>query len=258
VTAKKIRVLIADDEPLARKGLISMLAQEPGIELVAECGDGIEAVGGIVEHRPDVAFLDIQMPGLDGFGVIDAIGTERMPVTIFVTAYDLHAVRAFEVHAVDYLLKPVTAERLRIAVGRAAALLGQADRGGLGSRVEALIRAVRVPGGYLERFIIRSVGKVTIVPVSEVDWIEADGDYVKLHTPQKIHLHREKISALDGKLDPAEYIRIHRSTIVRIRRIRELRPLVNGDHVVVLENGEQLSLSRTLRERVFTALQSTG
>lgn len=251
-----MRVLVVDDEPLARKGLGKLLSAEDGVEVVGECEDGIQAVGRIQELEPDVVFLDISMPGLDGFGVVDAIGPAAMPVTVFVTAYDQHALRAFEVHAVDYLLKPVTPERLRVAVSRAAALLDAPGRRSLTNKIEALIRSIRPPGGTLERFVIRSVGRVTIVPVGEVDWIEADGDYVKLHTPGKVHLHRERMSVLERSLDPAEFVRIHRSTIVRTSRIAELRPLLNGDHVVVLRSGERLSLSRTLRDRVFSALQS--
>lgn len=262
---RPMRVLIADDEPLARKGLRKLLSHETGVEVVAECADGIEAVERIQETKPDAAFLDIRMPGIDGFGVVEAIGAGKMPVTVFVTAYDHHALKAFEVHAVDYLLKPVTAERLRVAVERAAAMLGAADRRLIEGRIESLIRAVRpqggtpagTPAGTMERFVIRSVGKVSIVPVGEVEWIEADGDYVRLHTAGKVHLHRERMSVLEESLDPAEFIRIHRSTIVRIGRITELRPLLNGDHLVVLRSGEQLSLSRTLRDRVFAALHTS-
>jgi len=258
MTARTTRVLIADDEPLARKGLKKLLGGHRELEIVAECGDGIQAVEKIQDLKPDIAFLDIQMPGLDGFGVIEAVGVTRMPVTVFVTAYNLHALRAFEVHAVDYLLKPVTADRLEIAVGRATALLGRGERGALEKKVEALVAAMRPAGEKLSRFVIRSVGRVTIVPVEDVDWIEAEGDYVKLHTPGKIHLHRERMSVLEKSLDSSAFIRIHRSTIVRIARIRELRPMVNGDHLVVLHTGEQLSLSRTLREQVFAALRSSG
>jgi len=258
VSTGEIRVLVVDDEPLARKGLKKLLAAHPGLTIAGECEDGIQAVEGIQDLKPDIVFLDIQMPGLDGFGVIEAVGVDRMPVTVFVTAYDLHAMRAFDVHAVDYILKPVTAERLTVALGRAMALLAGADRGALEKKVEALITAMRPAGGSLSRFVIRSVGRVTIVPVDDVDWIEAEGDYVRLHTPRKVHLHRERMSALEKNLDPSVFIRIHRSTIVRIARIRELRPLVNGDHLVVLHSGEQLSLSRTLREQVFAALHSTG
>jgi len=258
VSARRIRALVADDEPLARRGLKKLLAAHAGLEVAGECEDGLQAVDMIQDLRPDIVFLDIQMPGLDGFGVVEAVGVDRMPVTVFVTAYDLHAMRAFDVHAVDYLLKPVSAERLEVAVARATALLGRAERGGLEKKVEALLRAVRPAGETLSRFVIRSVGRVTIVPVDDVDWIEAEGDYVKLHTPGKVHLHRERMSVLEKNLDPSVFVRIHRSTIVRIARIRELRPLVNGDHLVVLHSGEQLSLSRTLREQVFTALRSNG
>lgn len=258
IPARPMKVLIADDEPLARKGLRKLLSQEQGVEVIAECADGIEAVERIQDLAPDVAFLDIRMPGLDGFGVVEAVGSGRMPVTVFVTAYDHHALQAFEVHAVDYLLKPVTPERLRVAVERAAAILAASDRSALEGRIESLIRAVRPPGGRLERFVIRSVGKVAIVPVGDVDWIEADGDYVKLHTAGKVHLHRERMATLEDSLDPAEFVRIHRSTIVRIARIAELRPLVNGDHLVVLRSGEKLSLSRTMRDRVFSALQRSS
>jgi len=254
----KIRALIADDEPLARKGLKKLLAGEPTIDIVAECEDGVQAVERIQDLRPDIVFLDVQMPGFDGFGVIDAVGVGEMPVTVFVTAYDLHAMRAFDVHAVDYLLKPLSGERLHIAVERAVALLEKPDRSILEKKVEALINTMRPSGDKLSRFIIRSVGKVIIVPVDEVDWIEAEGDYVKLHSPGKVHLHRERMSSLEKNLDPSVFIRIHRSTIVKIARIRELRPLVNGDHLVVLHTGEQLSLSRTMREKVFAVLQSAG
>jgi two-component system LytT family response regulator len=258
VSGRKFRVMVVDDEPLARKGLKKMIAGRAGFDVVAESEDGIQAVEKILELRPDIVFLDIQMPGLDGFGVIDAVGSDRMPVTVFVTAYDLHAMRAFDVHAVDYLLKPVTAERLDVAMARAVALLGGTGRTAFAKKVEALVGAVRPAGENLSRFVIRSVGKVTIVPVEDVDWIEAEGDYVKLHTREKVHLHRETMATLEKSLDPAVFIRIHRSTIVRIARIRELRPMVNGDHIVVLHSGERLSLSRTLREQVFGALRSGG
>ena len=251
-------VLIVDDEPLARKGLRKFLAREQDMCIVGECGDGVEAVEQIQEKTPDIVFLDIQMPGLDGFGVIDAIGVQEMPLTVFVTAYDLHALRAFDVHAIDYLLKPVIPERLAVTLDRARAIVQQANRSEIDKQVAALLQAMRPSEDKLERIVIKSVGKVVLVPVDEVDWITADGDYVKLHTPHKVHLLREKISILEAKLDPSNFIRIHRSAIVRIGCIRELRPLLNGDHVVILHNGEQLALSRTLRARVFSALQVRG
>lgn len=255
MTDNVLKVLIVDDEPLARRGMRKLIGKERDLRIVGECSDGIQAVEDIQKLRPDIVFLDIQMPGLDGFGVIEAIGVREMPVTVFVTAYDAHAMRAFDVHAVDYLLKPVTAERLAVSVDRARAFVGQPNRSELEKNVSALLKMVKPPG-KLNRIIIKSVGKVTVVPVEEIDWITAEGDYVRLHTSRKIHLHRERISKLEGELDPSDFIRIHRSTIVRLRCIRELRPLVNGDHVVILENGTQLALSRTLRDQVFSALQS--
>ena len=253
-----LNVLIVDDEPLARKGLRKLLAKEQDINVAGECVDGVDAVEHIQEKKPDIVFLDIQMPGLDGFGVIDAIGVKEMPLTIFVTAYDLHALRAFDVHAIDYILKPVIPERLTVALDRVRAMVHQSNRSEIDKQVAALLQAMRPSVDKLERIVIKSVGKVVLVPVDEIDWITADGDYVKLHTPHKVHLLREKISILETKLDPSNFIRIHRSAIVRIGCIRELRPLLNGDHVVILHNGEQLALSRTLRARVFSALQVRG
>ena len=249
-------VLIVDDEPLARLGLRALLAKEHDLRIAGECGDGLVAVEQIQSKNPDLVFLDIQMPGLDGFGVVDAIGVREMPVTVFVTAYDLHALRAFEVHAIDYLLKPVTPERLAVALDRARAIIRQPGRKEFDEQVAALLQSMRPPGETLARFVIKSIGKVVIVPVDDVEWITAEGDYVKLHTQNKTHLLREKISTLEARLDPAQFARIHRSTIVRIGCIRELRPLLNGDHVVILRNGEQLALSRTLRAQVFSALQA--
>jgi len=249
-----IRALIVDDEPLARKGIRRLLGSED-LQIVGECVDGLEAVEAIQAKRPDLVFLDIQMPGLDGFGVLEAIGPAAMPVVIFVTAYDLHAMRAFEVHAVDYLLKPVTPDRLSIALERARALMRQPRSVELTRKLDALLQTLKPPKKVLERIIIKSIGKVTVVPVEEIDWIEAEGDYVKLHTAERSHLLREKISALEEKLDNGAFMRIHRSTIVRVEHVRELRPLVNGDHVVVLQNGRQLSLSRKFREQVFARLQ---
>jgi two-component system LytT family response regulator len=249
-----IKALIVDDEPLARKGIRRLLASED-VQVVGECADGIEAVNAIQAKRPELVFLDIQMPGLDGFGVISAIGPAAMPVVIFVTAYDLHAMRAFDVHAVDYLLKPVTAARLAIALERARAFVGVPRPSELSRKLDALVRTLTPPQRALERIVIKSIGRVTVVPVEEIDWIEAEGDYVKLHSAQRSYLLREKISTLEEQLDKNSFMRIHRSTIVRVGHVRELRPLVNGDHVVILQGGRQLSLSRTFREQVFARLQ---
>lgn len=251
---EQFSVLIVDDEPLARKGIQKLLAPRKEYKVVGECENGIQAVEKIQALQPDIVLLDIQMPGLDGFGVIDAIGVNRMPVTIFVTAYDLHAMKAFNVHAIDYLLKPVTAERMTVALERARAIFHQSRPSDFSANLRNLVEAMKPKEGPLERIVIKSVGKVTIVPVTEIEWIEAEGDYVKLHTAAKDHLLREKISVIETKLDPALFIRIHRSTIVRIQRIRELRPAFNGDHVVILRDGQKFAMSRKFREKVFGKL----
>jgi two-component system LytT family response regulator len=257
MSGRLFSALIIDDEPLARKGIRSLLKNEADIEIAGECADGLEAVEAIQDKQPDLVFLDVQMPGLDGFGVIEAIGVGNMPVIVFVTAYDLHALRAFQVHAIDYLLKPLNADRFREALDRARRMATTSRPGDLGTRMLNLLKSVRPRGErYTERFVIRSLGRVTVVPVGEVDWIQAEGDYVELHSLHgKKHLLREKISVLEENLDPSVFIRIHRSSIVRIDRIRELRPHFNGDHAVYLQDGTRLSLSRTYRKRAFRSLE---
>ncbi|MCI0694078.1 LytTR family DNA-binding domain-containing protein [candidate division KSB1 bacterium] len=251
----KIRALIADDEPLARKGVQAMLKGEADVAIIGESADGLQTVAAIQEKSPDLVFLDVQMPGLDGFGVIEQVGVENVPVVIFVTAYDLHALRAFQVHAIDYLLKPLNAERFHIALGRARALLQQQQFAEVNEKLTSLLNTLRANRAYPERFIIKSLGSIEVVKVSDLDWIEAEGDYVRLHAQGKSHLLREKISALETQLDPAVFVRIHRSIIVRLDRIATLKPQNNGDHVVLLRDGRKLSLSRTYHDRVFTALK---
>jgi two-component system LytT family response regulator len=250
----KIRALIADDEPLARKGVQAMLKGETDIAIIGESADGLQTVSAIQEKSPDLVFLDVQMPGLDGFGVIEQVGIENMPVVIFVTAYDLHALRAFQVHAIDYLLKPLNAERFHMALGRARALLQQQQFAEVNEKLTCLLNTLRANRAFSERFIIKSLGSIEVVKVSDLDWIEAEGDYVRLHAQGKSHLLREKISALEAQLDPATFVRIHRSIIVRLDRIATLKPQNNGDHLVFLRDGRKLSLSRTYHDRVFAAL----
>jgi two-component system LytT family response regulator len=245
----KIRTVIADDEPLARERLRALLDAEPDIEVARECRDGNEAVAAIRAESPDLVFLDVQMPELDGFGVIETVGVENMPAIVFVTAYDEYALQAFEVNAVDYLLKPFDRERFQKALARARAHVGrQADD--INRRLLALIQGLKVPQGYLERLVIRSSGRIFFLKAEEIDWIEAAGNYVRLHTGKESHLLRETMNSLEQKLDPARFLRIHRSTIVRIDRIAELQPLFHGDYVVVLQGGTRLTLSRGYRERL--------
>lgn len=253
-------MLIVDDETLARRGVRARLAAAAGFEVSGEAATGREAVRAIAELSPDLVFLDVQMPGVDGFGVVAAVGAERMPVTVFVTAHDQHALRAFEAHALDYLLKPLDDERFTRVLGRARRRIEERRGDELGRKLAAVLAETGVAGSgaaggrTLERFLIKGGGRVQVLPVEEVDWIEAAGDYVRLHAGSRTHLLRDRISILAQQLDPARFVRIHRSTIVNIERVRELEPYGNGDYIVVLTDGTSLKLSRGYRdqlERVF-------
>lgn len=254
---KPIRAIIVDDEPLAREGVRLHLNAEADIEIVGEAGTGEEAVGLIETLRPDLLFLDVQMPGLDGFGVLDAVGAPHMPVTIFTTAFDEFALRAFDAHAIDYILKPYDAERFRMAIERARLQLTGRRKATMDERLDSLLEELRTRNQYVERLVVRSGGRILILRVSEIDWIEAASNYVRLHAGGKEYLLRETMTALEAKLDPMEFVRIHRSTIVRVDRIRELEPLFQGDYVVVLEDTTRLTSSRGYRERLQELLQSS-
>jgi two-component system LytT family response regulator len=246
----KLRAVIADDEPLARERIRSLLGSEPDVEVVRECRDGLEAVAAIEEERPDLVFLDVQMPELDGFGVIERIGVENAPVVVFVTAFDEYALQAFEVNAVDYLMKPFDRERFRKALARARSQV-QRDKGGdLNRKLLALIQELKVPHGYVERVVVKSSGRIFFLKTDEIDWIEAAGNYIRVFAGTESHLLRETMNSFEQKLDPNRFIRIHRSTIVRIDRIAELQPLFHGDYLVVLQGGKRLTLSRGYRERL--------
>jgi two-component system LytT family response regulator len=256
-----VRVLVVDDEPLARRGIRARLAGLEGVEVVGEATGGREAVGMIAELRPDLVFLDVQMPGMDGFGVVEAVGPDRMPVTIFVTAYDQHALRAFEAQALDYLLKPIDDERFEQALARAQRRIAERRESALGRRVAAALAeegvadpaAVAEPaqaggGRATDRFLIKTGGRLLVVPAEEVDWIEAAADYVRLHVGKKQYLLRDRISSLAERLDPARFARIHRSTIVNVERIRELQPYFNREYIAVLKDGTTLKMSRGYRD----------
>lgn len=244
-----IRALIVDDEPLARERLRRMLASLDGVAISGECRNGGEAVLALEAGGVDLVFLDIQMPELSGFDVIEAVGAARMPAVIFTTAYDQHALRAFEVHALDYLLKPIQAERFESAVARAVKLIRERDLGELHRRLADLVAEPRRPE-YLERVLIKSRSRVFLLRLDEVDWIEAAGNYVRLHAGTTSHLLRQTLSALEGQLDPSRFLRIHRSTIVNIDRIRDLRPLFNGEYEVRLEGSAVVTLSRGYKDRL--------
>lgn len=243
-----IRALIVDDEPVARRGIRHRLRNEADVEVVGECGDGASAIDAIAELAPDLVFLDIQMPELGGFDVIDAIGIANMPAVIFVTAYDEHALRAFDVHAVDYVLKPIDRERFRTALDRARQRLSQKGDDLRASLAAALGDLGRAPRPYSKRLAIKSDGRVTLVDVHEVDRVEAAGNYVEIHVGPRHHLLRETMTSLEARLDPEHFVRVSRSSIVNSGRVRELQPTFNGDFVVVLRDGTKVSGSRRYRE----------
>jgi two-component system LytT family response regulator len=246
-----MRAIVADDEPLARARLRRLLQQLHDVEIVAECADGAEAAEAIRNLRPDVAFLDIQMPELDGFGVLVDVAETRPTAIVFVTAYDQHAIRAFEEQALDYLLKPVNAERLQRAVDRARSQVRNADIDG---KLAAILRDVRSQPTWLQRIAVRSRGKVAFVQTDDITRIESAGNYARVFSGKENHLIRETLTALEGKLDPQKFVRIHRSTIVNVTTIRELRPWFAGDYVVVLHDGTELTLSRTYRAKAAALL----
>jgi two-component system LytT family response regulator len=245
-----LRALVVDDEPVSRRKLKTLLESEPGVQVIGECEDGTDAVDAIRRLRPDVVFLDVQMPGLDGFDVVDALEPAEQPAIVFVTAYDRYAVRAFEVHAVDYLLKPFEAARLRKALDRLARQIHNRDAR---LRVHAAVDSVRAQQP-LRRVLVKSTGRLYAVRVEDIDSIEAAGHYLEVHTSSAAHLIRESITALAARLDPARFVRIHRSVIVNVDRIRELQPAFHGEFVVTLHNGRRLRCSRTYSEQLTKAM----
>lgn len=251
---EKLRVLIVDDEPLAREGLRLHLGEHPEVEVVGEASDGEEAVRTIQGLDPDLVFLDVQMPGLDGFGVVESLGAQAMPPVVFVTAYDEFALRAFEAHALDYLLKPVDPDRLGRAVDRALEWRRQDRDRELERRMAGLLEGLRGEGRYLERLAVRSGNRIVFVRVPDIDWIEAAGNYARLHAGKNEYLLRETMTGLEAQLDPRQFMRIHRSTIVRVDRIKELEPLYQGDYVVILEDGTRLTSSRSYRDNLQALL----
>jgi len=247
----KIRTLVVDDEPMGRERVLSLLQQEDDVEVIGECSDGRQAIAAIQQHSPDLVFLDVQMPGSTGFGVIDAVGAERMPEVIFVTAYDEYALKAFEYHALDYLLKPFNRDRFQETLKHARASLERRRAGDLGRRLLALVNNIKPEApARLERLIVKSGGRVFFLRTDELDWIEAAGNYVRLHLGDESHLFRETMNRMETRLDSRRFVRIHRSRIVNTERIKELQPWFNGEYVVVLRNGTRLTLSRGYRDRL--------
>lgn len=246
----KIRAMVVDDEAMARERVIGMLRQENDIELIGECSDGQQAVQAIAAQQPDLVFLDVQMPAVDGFGVIQQIGPEKMPAVVFVSAYDEYALRAFEVHAMDYLLKPFSRERFQQTLQHARTHVERRRAGDLGKRLMALVQDVKPEPQRLDRLVVKSGGRVFFLRTDDIIWIEAAGNYVRLHLAEDSHLFRETMNGIEARLDPRRFVRIHRSRIVNSDRIKELQPWFNGEYVVVLQNGTRLTLSRGYREKL--------
>ncbi|MEW6736231.1 MAG: LytTR family DNA-binding domain-containing protein [Acidobacteriota bacterium] len=264
---KVFQALIVDDERPARQRLRQLLEKQTAIEVIGECSSGLMAVKALKESSPDLLFLDIQMPGLNGFDVIREVGLERMPVTIFVTAYDKYAVQAFEACALDYLLKPYSDERFEHSLARALNHLHTQERDELSRQWLALLEQTSSPttsltttprsdqsSNYLERLLIKTGGKIIFLHTSEISWIEADGVYVKLHAA-KTYLYRASLADLETRLNPEDFVRIHRSTIVNIQSVKELYLHSHGDYLVILHDGTELKLSRNYRAKIEACLR---
>lgn len=239
-----IRALIVDDEPLARQRLRELLAEEPGIQIIAECSDGASAATAIEAMEPDLVLLDIQMPELDGFEVIEAVGVDRMPATLFVTAHDQHALKAFEVHAVDYLLKPFDRQRFKDALARARAWVGRAP-----TRMAPMLEDIQASRPPMDRILVREGERHLLLKASDIQWIEAEDNYVRLHVEGTSHLVRLTMGRMLQRLDPAQFKRVHRSSIVNLDFVKELRPWFHGDYLVLLADGTKLTMPRTYRSQ---------
>ena len=254
--AVKIRALIVDDEPLARRRIRRMLAHHADVEIIGDSANGRDAMLLIRDQAPDLVFLDVLMPEMDGFAVLEALGAEALPLIIFVTAYDQYALRAFEVYALDYLLKPFDRQRFDKALQRAKARLAN-ERSDINQRALALLEELRAQTSHVERMVIKSGGRAFFLKTDEIDWIEAEGKYVRLHVGKESYLVREAISGLEAQLDPKKFLRIHRSTIVNIDRVRELQPWFHNEYRVILRDGTELMLSRSCRKKLGDLLGNT-
>lgn len=246
----KIKTLIVDDEALARDRLRRLLNEEPEIELVGEAGDGQTALERIESLKPDLVFLDVQMPELNGFEVLENLPEGVRPNIVFVTAHDKFALKAFDVHAVDYLLKPFDKERFKKALERALEKIRARPAGAADEKVSALLTEVKPPGKPIDRLMVKTDGRMLLLKVDDIDWVEAADNYVSLHVGADSHLMRETMSSLEQRLPPEKFMRISRSSMVNVERIKELQPMFHGEYVVILRNGTKLTLSRTYRDKL--------
>jgi two-component system LytT family response regulator len=254
----KIRALIVDDEPPARELIGTLLHDEPDVEVVGECANGRSAIAAIERLSPDLVFLDVRMPGLDGFGVLAELPAERWPMIVFVTAYDEHAVRAFEIHALDYLLKPFEYERLHQAVQRARAKMSQRDGASQQAPLVALLEELQSKAQSWDRVVVRESGRITFLKPDEIEWIEAEGNYLRLHAGAKSYLLRETMNAAEARLAARKFLRVSRSIVVNLERIQEWQPLFHGDSVLILKDGTRLTVSRVYREKLDRLVAQLG
>ena len=249
-----IRAIIVDDEPLARKRIADLLAVIDDVDVIAQCANGGDAIRSIEEQKPDLLFLDIQMPEIDGFDVLHAIGVGRVPAVVFVTAYDQFALRAFEAHALDYLLKPYDDERFTAALQRARDRIRQHQQGDVDRRLLALLKEARADRGYVQRLVVPSGHRSIFIRTEQIDWIEAERNYVRIHVSGKSYLLRENVSRIATSLDPAVFCQIHRSTIVNIDRIQAVESLSNAEYLIVLHDGTKLSSGRKYRSNLHAIM----
>jgi two-component system LytT family response regulator len=252
------RALIVDDEPLARKKIRRMLSGESDITVVGECADGPSAVSAIINLNPDLVFLDVQMPEMDGLEVVRAVGPRRLPALVFVTAFDTYALQAFETEALDYLLKPFDPMRFRETLQRVRRRLGGQGGEEFSEQIRQLANRFGSESKYLQRLVVKTGERVLLLNIGEVDWLEAAGNYVCVHAGKQSHIVRDSLAHLESRLDPAHFARIHRSTVVNLDRIRELRPHWHGDYKIILQSGQVLPLSRRHREALTKKLGIQG
>jgi two-component system LytT family response regulator len=254
IRSPKIRALVVDDEPLGRRRIRRLLARDADVEVIGDCTNGYEAVTAITEQIPDLVFLDVQMPEIDGFAVLERIDPHKLPFVIFVTAYDRYALKAFEVSAVDYLLKPFDRKRFETALQRAKTRLLTERDSELNQRTLALLEELKARSRHVDRLLIKSAGRAFFLKTEEIDWIEAEGKYVRLYVGRESYLLRDGIGSLETQLDPQKLVRIHRSTIVNIDRVKEFQPWFNHEYRVVLRDGTELMLSRSCRKKLAELL----
>jgi two-component system LytT family response regulator len=249
-----IRALIADDEALARKFIRRLLKDAHDFEIVGECSNGKEAVAMIRKQNPDLVFLDVQMPEMDGFAVLESIGIERLPQIIFTTAYEQYAIRAFELHALDYLLKPFDQARFKDAIKYAKERFRSERENDDRIQISAMLENIKNKPQYLDRLIIKSGGRITFLRTDDINWVQADDKYVHLHTSNARPMVRQTLSAMEAQLDPKKFRRVHRSAIVNVEQIKELQPLFSGEYSILLHDGTKLTLSRNYRDKLFERL----